>query len=166
LGSDRKDISAANSEMIARSYPAASLRRGEEGAVEFQVALDREGNIKSCAITKSSGFPALDERTCDLMVEKARFAAIRNSAGWRISSVHDGRIVWTLPINYRTASTASKPQLGKTASGDRIVCRRQLRQGSLILVEKTCLSAKDWTRQREYSQTQLHKMQMPGGPII
>lgn len=161
-----QDITAANAAVIARYYPRASIRRGEEGAVEFRVVLNREGKIESCAITRSSGFVNLDDRTCDLMVETARFAAIRDASGWRARSVHDGRIVWRIPDDQVPDTMAAPNRSIKVSAEDRIVCRRQLRRGSLYVVEKICLSAADWRRQREYSQGALHAMQSPGGPIL
>lgn len=161
-----QDITSANAEMIARYYPAGSIRRGEEGVVDFQVALNRDGGITSCNITRSSGFPALDERTCDLMVETARFKSIRNSAGWKVSSVHDGRLVWRIPDDKIPERFSAKKNNIVLSQENKIVCRRQLRQGSLYVMERLCFSVSDWRRQREYSQAALHAMQSPSGPIL
>ncbi len=166
IDSSLQDITDANADMVARYYPLKSIRRGEEGSVEFQVTLNRAGSLTSCKITKSSGFPALDERTCDIMVETARFKSIRNSSGWRVNSVHDGRLVWRIPDDKLPEKLAVQRKNVALSSEDRIICRQQLRQGSLYVMERLCFSAADWRRQREYSQGALHAMQSPGGPVF
>lgn len=38
-----------------KSYPAESIKRGEEGAVWFRVTTDRRGRLDACQIVKSNG---------------------------------------------------------------------------------------------------------------
>jgi len=43
------------------NYPAVSRRMGEEGVVNFKVTVNTNGRAEKVEITKSSGFPRLDE---------------------------------------------------------------------------------------------------------
>ncbi|WP_040502398.1 energy transducer TonB [Herbaspirillum sp. YR522] len=43
------------------NYPAVSRRMGEEGVVNFKVTVNTSGRAEKVEITKSSGFPRLDE---------------------------------------------------------------------------------------------------------
>ncbi|MCA1325239.1 energy transducer TonB [Herbaspirillum sp. alder98] len=43
------------------TYPAVSRRMGEEGVVNFKVTVNTSGRAEKVEITKSSGFPRLDE---------------------------------------------------------------------------------------------------------
>ena len=56
-----------------KSYPAGSLERGEEGTVGFVAAVERSGDLKSCRVTKTSGYALLDRATCDMLIANARF---------------------------------------------------------------------------------------------
>ncbi|MDB5677016.1 energy transducer TonB [Sphingomonas bacterium] len=56
-----------------RDYPKESKKRGEQGRVSLQLTVSKKGVPIACTITKSSGFEALDRKTCDLAVKRARF---------------------------------------------------------------------------------------------
>lgn len=49
-----------------RRYPELSRSRREEGVVHLSFAMDRDGNVLSARIARSSGYPALDQETLDL----------------------------------------------------------------------------------------------------
>jgi TonB family protein len=78
-------------------YPAAALRAEEEGAVEFRIEVGKDGRVGACTITVSSGSPALDSTTCQLITMRARFRPARNSEGQPTGDSFSGRIVWRLP---------------------------------------------------------------------
>jgi protein TonB len=48
-------------------YPADARRRGEEGRVMVQFAIDKGGNVQSVSVTASSGFASLDQAAIDLV---------------------------------------------------------------------------------------------------
>jgi protein TonB len=54
-------------------YPAAAQRAGEEGRVRVTVASDPAGLPTGCSVASSSGFMSLDNGTCTIMMQKARF---------------------------------------------------------------------------------------------
>jgi TonB family protein len=70
-------------------YPAAALRRDQEGAVRFELAVGTDGRPRTCTIVESSGFAELDDGTCRLALTM-RFSPPREETRTRL------RIVWLL----------------------------------------------------------------------
>ncbi len=88
-----------NSLMTSSDYPAGSKARGEEGIVTFQLAV-KDGRAVSCAIAASSGYPELDDATCQLMVERSAFDTSPSRNG--VWSTFVSRVRWNLePIEPR-----------------------------------------------------------------
>lgn len=161
--SDERDM--RNAAAVRRYYPRSSLARGEEGDVQFEVALNKEGKLTSCRIVESSGFAALDAATCDVVVETGQFKAARMDIGDRTPSVHTGYISWRLPADIKPARFAVADARIKPRNNERIICKRTLKEGSLVIMKKQCLSARDWDRQVGIAQSTTIGMQMPGGIV-
>lgn len=53
-------------------YPDASRRAEEQGVTVVTVVLGPEGRVTNCAVATSSGFPRLDEKTCQLALRRWR----------------------------------------------------------------------------------------------
>jgi len=83
--------------ITADDYPKPALRQNVEGAVGYQLDIDPDGKVTGCHVTASSGQPLLDQPTCDLLLQRAHFAAPRDGAGRPIASTFSSRIRWTLP---------------------------------------------------------------------
>lgn len=144
-------IASRNAALIRSRYPAASIARGEEGVVGFRVALERTGRIRSCQVTQSSGFAALDTATCDVMVENAVFKPVVGADGRRATAEHDGRLIWTLPSG-TTGRAVAITRAGTAAGSEQIVCKRRLKPDSNYVMTKTCLSKADWERALYYAR--------------
>lgn len=80
----------ANRQFIKRNYPPRARAAGEEGIVGFDVTLDNRGRPVGCRVTQTSGFPRLDRETCEVILEKARFKAVRDESGRRVTSRTSG----------------------------------------------------------------------------
>jgi periplasmic protein TonB len=78
-------------------YPRESLRNGEEGRVFFRLTINPEGRVRDCTVTRSSGWPRLDETTCRLLTERLRYRPARDAAGNPTSGTDEGSITWQLP---------------------------------------------------------------------
>jgi len=78
-------------------YPALAIARGEEGTVEFELGISAAGLPSDCRVTRSSGSQLLDETTCRLLVERARFRPARDRAGRPVPDRVTSRIRWVLP---------------------------------------------------------------------
>ena len=59
------------------SYPEEARRAGQEGVVNLRVSIDERGNVTGVAITRSSGFPLLDERARSVVAQRWRFRPAR-----------------------------------------------------------------------------------------
>ena len=75
-------------------YPAD---RTLEGRVRVELSVDARGSVTRCQIIESSGHPALDEHTCNLLQARARFEPARDADGNPRTSVFSDTIVWATP---------------------------------------------------------------------
>lgn len=78
-------------------YPAASIRREEEGTVGYRLRISANGKIENCTVTRSSGHSALDRATCRLLPRRGEFAPARGATGARVKGSYSAEIVWRLP---------------------------------------------------------------------
>ena len=77
-------------------YPSDSLQRREEGTVGYRVEVDKRGELRTCEVTRSSGFRSLDSATCALLIRNGRFKTRTNAEGRKVQYLHDGQIVWKI----------------------------------------------------------------------
>lgn len=54
-------------------YPAEARRQRMGGEVKFSLVISKQGCPIKCNIVRSSGHKLLDEKTCELMMQRARF---------------------------------------------------------------------------------------------
>lgn len=88
--------SSGSGEDIYFPYPKESLERREEGTVGYRVEVDRRGELKTCEVTRSSGFAALDRATCEILIRNGKFRTRTNAEGRKVQYTHDGNIVWKI----------------------------------------------------------------------
>ncbi len=80
-------------------YPASSEAGREEGVTGFQLAVDQSGSVTGCTVIASSGFPALDQQTCTILMLRARFNPATDAAGTAIAGTFRSRVRWMLPVD-------------------------------------------------------------------
>lgn len=79
-------------------YPPASMRMGEEGDTAVLVAVNTDGRVADCKVTKSSGYPELDEKSCDIarrywifkpatQAGRPVFSTLTKTVKWRINNI-------------------------------------------------------------------------------
>lgn len=78
-------------------YPWPALIRSEQGVVRLEVSVDPAGSVEGCRVTDSSGSERLDEATCRILRERARYAPARNSDGDQVADRVTAQINWQLP---------------------------------------------------------------------
>ena len=83
--------------MSTDDYPPSSLRNEEEGTTGYHLTVGADGRVTACAVTASSGHPALDDTACRLLSRRARFNPGKDSAGQPTGGVYDGRFTWRIP---------------------------------------------------------------------
>lgn len=78
-------------------YPPAALHAGEEGTVQFRLTISPEGRASDCAVVGSSGSAILDEATCRILRERARYSPARDAEGRPVTGTDHGSVTWRLP---------------------------------------------------------------------
>lgn len=149
---------ARNREFILKNYPPRARAAGEQGIVHFKITLDRDARLRSCEVTRSSGYPRLDAETCELMVAHAVFKTVEDDAGRLVRNpTHEGAINWQLP---GVAPAAPAPQkLASTGGPDRLICRRITKTGSLANTERRCLTSREWDQGDAYARDEVRRLQ-------
>jgi periplasmic protein TonB len=79
-------------------YPIGALANNQSGMVGFRVQVGPEGLVTNCLVTRSSGWPLLDEYTCRLISERARFTAALDTRGRPTAGSYSNRIQWRIPV--------------------------------------------------------------------
>ena len=78
-----------------KDYPSEAKRNEQRGRVSIRLSIDRKGVPRECSVTGSSGFPSLDQATCNLALERARFYPAR-VGGKAIEGQYSLSTNWTL----------------------------------------------------------------------
>ena len=81
-------------------YPATALRDEHEGTTGFRLTIGPDGLPQRCEVTASSGHVELDDATCRLVMQRARFATRRDDKGVRIGGTYSNRVRWQIPDDY------------------------------------------------------------------
>jgi TonB family protein len=77
-------------------YPLEALRNGWQGRVAFSVSVSPIGSPVDCRITNGSGYPVLDNATCDVL-RRATFTPAFDGSGTPVNGTYNGAVRWTLP---------------------------------------------------------------------
>ena len=149
--------SAENAGFLAKNYPPESLRRGEQGKVGFQLSFEADGSLTGCAITQSSGFPTLDNGTCEMLARSAKVAPAQDAEGRRVPTIRTGYIDWKLPAN--RVKMAQAGASNGTSAADPLVCRRSTVPGSIIKKVKRCMTKSEWKIQDRLVQNEIQRAQ-------
>lgn len=90
-------LTDAGSWIRSEDYPKGSLRRANTGITSFRVTVGIDGKVSACEVTVSSGWAALDEATCRLVAERARFTPAKDRKGRPVTGVYENRVRWQIP---------------------------------------------------------------------
>ena len=74
-------------------YPPGPALKGEDGKVQYSLAIKANGKVSSCKVTTSSGFPDLDNESCALIRSRSHFAPGKKD-GIAVPSHYEGSITW------------------------------------------------------------------------
>ena len=83
--------------ILASDFPADTVGEGFDGATGFELSVDAEGAVTACRVTASSGVQALDDLTCRLIGERARFTPATNVRGRPRPGTYANRVRWVAP---------------------------------------------------------------------
>lgn len=84
--------------IVQSDYPPAALASGHKGRVVFNLAIDKSGKIETCSIESSSGFKELDDRTCEILTKRAKFAPAVGADEMPTAGSFRGSIVWSIGV--------------------------------------------------------------------
>lgn len=100
-------------------YPPEAIERDEQGAVQTLLQVGIDGRVKACDVIVSSNSQSLDAKTCQIMLERARFSPPRDENG----KATEGEFTM-LPIRWVLSGPgAPEPTaIVKQAPGRKIVC--------------------------------------------
>lgn len=82
------------------------------------------------------------------MVEHAKFYPVVDSKGKALNAAHLGFVNWRIPGVALTSTVAAASQ----KPGEKIVCKRVQKTGSLVSSSRTCMTKKDWSQQADRYQ--------------
>ena len=157
---DRLVQESKNGEFLWNYYPPGALKRGEQGRVAFKLTIEPTGVVSTCDVTESSGFKTLDAETCEILGLYARLQPERSADGRPIRVRRDGFIAWKLPPGAtRIASASSRKTMPKP---DGLVCRKDIKTGSLIATTTQCLTRAEWLRQEQLTRDEMDRIQGKG----
>jgi len=140
---DRAVTMKANGEFLAKNYPPRALKAGQQGKVGFRLVVEPDGSLGSCDVTQSSGFEALDDETCEIILRNARLPVVRDADGRSVRAVQNGFINWKHPGIPGKAAAVKTASAGQTP--DKIICRKSSATGSLIKRTKQCMTSREWS---------------------
>jgi len=157
------DVRRTDNQIQFSHYPPESLRRGEEGVVGVRVTTDRKGNMTDCQVAKTSGYLALDNASCELLLTYGRTNPYLGPDGRTVVRVQDGQVLWQLPPDKRPATppplTANASFTASSQSAcERKICKSSVRTGSMVARNKVCMTAREWQLQRDGAQRDAQDM--------
>lgn len=156
---DAATRNALNAETLQKLYPPRALAAREQGVVAFSVKLDKDGQPTECQVTRSSGFPLLDQETCQIITLHAVFKPTGAGSGSQVST-HQGAINWQLPATApsATATGPAKP-VKVAAASEKMICKRVPKTGSNVATERVCLTRRDWQASSDESRKEFEELQ-------
>lgn len=77
-------------------YPTAERRNEVEGSVGFELSIWPDGNPRSCKVVEGSGSAVLDNITCTLLMQRAKFNPYRAGSS-KEALTYRSRVSWQIP---------------------------------------------------------------------
>ena len=93
----------------ADDYPAEAVANDWGGTVRIKLDINKVGYVSGCHILRSSGHVVLDAKTCEIMVQRARFKPARNNLGQAVPDTVEQTITWALEDPEPEVPTEPKP---------------------------------------------------------
>jgi protein TonB len=78
-------------------YPRSPLMNEIEGTAGYLLVIGTNGRVASCDLTRSSGNRALDDATCRLITNRARFEPATDESGAKVLGTYTGSVRWEIP---------------------------------------------------------------------
>lgn len=96
-GAERAEPIGSPAEWVTNDdYPAEALRRDEQGTVEIEFVIARNGRVSDCRVVQSSGSQPLDRKTCMLIIERALYSPAVDAEGRAVEQTSRLRFRWQI----------------------------------------------------------------------
>lgn len=82
--------------LLSTDYPLAQLMFGKQALVNFRLNVGKDGVPTACEVQKSYSDKAFDDRSCAMLMKRARFTPALDAQGQPIESYYVNRIVWKI----------------------------------------------------------------------
>lgn len=80
--------------MTDQDYPSSAKKRGEQGTVAFTLLVSPDGTPVRCEITRSSNYADLDEKSCSILIQRAKFNPARDAEGNALHTYYRSFMYW------------------------------------------------------------------------
>ena len=137
---------AQNWDTLQQYYPARARRAGEQGLVGFSIRIDKAGHPTNCEVTHTSGYRSLDDETCQLVLIHAKFKPMKDAEGHKINFVTEGVVNWQIPGASGPMIPATPAAVTAANAPEKMICKRNVKIGTLAGSERTCMTKRDWER--------------------
>lgn len=78
-------------------YPSEALAKHQQGISNVRLLIGVDGRARYCGVVESSGSKALDAKTCEIYVKRARYEPARDASGEAVPSFYFQRMSWGIP---------------------------------------------------------------------
>ncbi|MCH2487931.1 MAG: energy transducer TonB, partial [Erythrobacter sp.] len=78
-------------------YRSSWINREMTGTARFRLEIAANGRVTKCTITGSTGHAPLDQATCRLLEQRAKFQPARTGSGEPIAGSYESAVRWVLP---------------------------------------------------------------------
>jgi TonB family protein len=94
IATPAKPIGDTRSWFKDEDYPALALKKIQSGVTIARADIDSSGKLLTCVVTQGSGSKLLDDQTCRLALERARYTPALARDGSAVASVRMIRVAW------------------------------------------------------------------------
>jgi protein TonB len=78
-------------------YPRRALIDEAEGSAGYRLVIGTNGRVSSCEVLRTTGHRALDDATCRLISDRARFEPATDDTGAKVVGTYVGSVSWQIP---------------------------------------------------------------------
>lgn len=78
-------------------YPESALASGGQALINFMLLIDSNGTPVKCIVQRGTAAKSFRDRSCELLLRRARFDPAINAEGRPVSSYYLNKIRWIIP---------------------------------------------------------------------
>ncbi|MFT4025307.1 MAG: TonB family protein [Novosphingobium sp.] len=75
-------------------YPRELREQGPKGTTWAEVTVGTNGRVTSCRVSRQSGIPQFDAKTCQILLERFRYRPARDAAGRAVEAADSFSVDW------------------------------------------------------------------------